>query len=117
MKFDRTYFGLDKDIFLCACYIPPEGSNIYKHNQAKVNPFNIIEDEIMKYKQKGNVLLMGDLNARSGVLDDFVDKDNDDRLEIYSKCSHYQHDTALSKRTNSDVKHNVFASTCAKYYR
>ena len=108
MKFDRTYFGLDKDIFLCACYIPPEGSNIYKQNQAKVNPFNIIEDEIMKYKQKGNVLLMGDLNARSGVLDDFVDKDNDDRLEIYSKCSHYQHDTALSKRTNSDVKHNVF---------
>ena len=27
----------------------------------------------MTYKQKGNVLLLGDLNARYGVLDDFID--------------------------------------------
>ena len=117
MKFDRTYFGLDKDIFLCACYIPPEGSNIYKQYQAKFNRFNIIEDETMKYKQKGNVLLMGDLNARSGVLDDFVDKDNDDRLEIYSKCSHYQNNLInmckilqmriLNGRTIGDIKGNI----------
>ena len=51
-------------IFLCGAYIPPK--NTTKNILAKTDYFGNFEKAILKYKEKGNILILGDLNARTG---------------------------------------------------
>ena len=65
LKLDATFFGFDENVFLCGAYIPPE----YSRNAVsqKTDYFEALEDSITRYSEQGNVLIMGDLNARIGV--------------------------------------------------
>ncbi len=47
---------------MCAAYIPPSESPY--HNE---NSFSILEDEISYFQTQGNILICGDLNARTGT--------------------------------------------------
>ncbi len=73
MKINVTYLSLRQDLYICFCYIKPndEGA-VYDH----------IEPEIMKYSSKGNALLMGDFNSRTGNGQDFIEIDCSDNLPL-----------------------------------
>ena len=64
VKLDAKFFNLNKDLFLCAIYIPPQ----YSENKyaKKTDYYDCLNKSIMKYSQKGNILLAGDLNSRVG---------------------------------------------------
>lgn len=62
-----------EDIYLCFAYFSPENSTYTKRTQLDV--FELIKIEIAHFSQAGKVILMGDLNARSGDGIDF-DPDN-----------------------------------------
>ena len=72
LKLDKVFFGLEKDLFICACYIPPVNSPYYDDNFLK------LETEIPQVSDKGNILLIGDLNARIANRSDFIE--NEDEL-------------------------------------
>lgn len=66
------FFGLEKDLFICACYIPPVNSPYYDDEFLK------LETEISQVSDKRNILLVGDLNARICYRSDFIE--NEDEL-------------------------------------
>jgi endonuclease/exonuclease/phosphatase (EEP) superfamily protein YafD len=48
-------------------YIPPERSSYYDEEI-----FDDLENDIVYFSKKGNVMLLGDFNARTSKLEDFV---------------------------------------------
>ena len=60
-----------------------------KKNSGKFDFFSTLNDEIQKFREKGTVLVQGDLNARTGIETDFVESDKyDDCLGICNFCDH-----------------------------
>ena len=68
-KLDKLFFELNEDIYVCATYFSPDGSAIYSKNGK--SPFEHLEEKVTHFGQYGEVILIGDFNARSD-LDDFI---------------------------------------------
>ncbi len=74
-KLKKEFFGNDRDLFLCCCYIPPEGSSVYKNANSSLYDFDFFDQlncDIVKYRYHGDVYITGDLNSRIGIKADFV---------------------------------------------
>jgi exonuclease III len=75
-KLNKSFFSLEKDLYVCAAYIPPEKSKYLKlRNEQDI--LVQIADDIANYSEQGHVLLMGDLNGRTGVMKDYISDDSD----------------------------------------
>ena len=61
-------------VFLYGAYFPPKSTT--PNILSKTNYFASLENSIFKYKDKGNIVIMGDLNARSGIEDYTLHLDN-----------------------------------------
>ena len=72
LKLDMVFFGIEKDLFICACYIPQVNYPYYDDDFLK------LETEISQVYDKGNIFLIGDLNARIANRSDFIE--NKDEL-------------------------------------
>ena len=68
----KSYFKLKNDVYLCGAYIPP--ANTTTNITTKTDYFGNLEKSILKYKNKGNIIIMGDLNARIGNKDNTLNK-------------------------------------------
>ena len=66
-KLKKDFFNFRHDLYVASIYIPPIDSN-----HAIDEPFSIIESDIASFPPDGNVLLLGDHNARTGGLTDFT---------------------------------------------
>ena len=75
LKINKEAVSTDKDVFMCAAYIPPSESPY--HNESS---FSILEDEISRYQSQGNVLICGDLNARTGTEPDLIHTKGDKHI-------------------------------------
>lgn len=73
LQLTREFFNLEKDIYLCFIYDPP-GNSTYTHSLEE-NILDILEEDITKYAVDGDIILMGDINARTG----------DQETDFYSK--------------------------------
>ena len=61
MKLDKNLFNFRKDLFLCLAYIPPSQS-IYANNMQQ-DLIDLLENDLLLYKTKGDIMICGDLNA------------------------------------------------------
>ena len=77
LKLDKYFFGFQKDLFVCACYIPPANSPYYKDD------FCQLESEISQLSHKGNILVIGDLNARIADKLDYIENE----IDIHDTCT------------------------------
>ena len=59
----------DENLFVGSFYISPEN----KKNKIKL--FDLLNDEVKKIGNKGDIVLQGDFNARTGVKNDFIQPD------------------------------------------
>lgn len=66
---------MEKDIYLCAIYIPPVESPYYYEEI-----FSILLTEITHFQAQGNVLLHGDLNERTGTEHDIEDPQGNNHM-------------------------------------
>ena len=73
MKFDKTVFGLTHDLFVCVVFNPPAQS-LYAQIMGN-DIFKLLKRDIVNYQSRGEILLCGDFNARTGVLSDFIASD------------------------------------------
>ena len=64
-KLLKSFFKLDNDIFVCATYIPPQNTTLRINN--KTDYWENLITSLINYNSKGNILITGDLNARTGV--------------------------------------------------
>ena len=65
---DKSYSGLDKDIYIANLYFSPEHSTCVEED-----PFGILQGDIAGLPNDCYVLLCGDLNARTNVLPNYED--------------------------------------------
>ncbi len=98
LKLDKFFFGMAKDLFLCAVYAPPEGSPYAE------DIFTTLENDVTTLSLNGNTLIMGDLNARTGELKDYIAHDSSSFLPL---PENYREDDCQPRR-NMDKKTNKF---------
>ena len=65
IKISKNITGTDRDLFLCTVYIPPIDSPYYSEET-----FPNLHTQICRFQAQGNVLICGDLNARTGCRPD-----------------------------------------------
>ena len=74
---DRIWIKLQnkqKYIFICFCYMPPQGSTISCN---RTSEWGSLEREIVKFSLDGNLIICGDLNARTGTMCDYIESDSE----------------------------------------
>lgn len=92
LKLDKVYFGLQKDLFICASYIPPVNSPYYDDDFLK------LESEIATLYDKGNILVIGDLNARIANRLDFIENEGELHSTLYDLLpSEYVTDFSMNR--------------------
>ena len=75
LKLDKSLGITDRDLYLCALYIPPVDSPYFDDNI-----FETLSSEITHFQAQGNVILFGDLNARTGIEPDVLDPKGNDHV-------------------------------------
>ena len=70
IELDQTFFSVETNIYACFTYIPPQDSKYYKI--AEMDPFETLESGVRRYSDLGEILVLGDLNARSADRKDFA---------------------------------------------
>lgn len=89
----------DKLIFVAGCYIPHHDSNFYACLDIdRDQPFVDLEEDIAQYKNKGEVIVFGDLNARTKVLQ------HDTQLVDMPHVSRGMDESFMYKRSSNDAK-------------
>ena len=76
LKLEKCAFNVENDIYLCLCYVPPENSSVYKNGNSELYEcdfFDVINDDILYFQNRGDIFLCGDLNARVGECDDCLE--------------------------------------------
>jgi hypothetical protein len=81
LKLDRQILELANTIYVCFCYINP-----YINKDDSELIFTQIENEISQFCNKGEVLICGQFNARTGGLQYFIQNDdmNDNFKRMFS---------------------------------
>lgn len=97
VKLDKEFFSLEDDIYLCAVYSPPPDSAYSKRLDTDI--LEQIEIDTYKYKKCGQVILIGDFNARTGTAPDYIIHDNDNYIPLDEK---YPIDSSLQQRQSQD---------------
>ena len=97
LKLEKTYFGFDRDLFICVVYYPPSGSTYTQ--KLEIDILNKISIDIGNIKSKGDILLCGDFNARTAVNSDFICDDDHQFIPVYHN---YDTDRNMVKRKSKD---------------
>ena len=95
----KEFFNTLAHVFIGAVYISPANSSYTK--KLDYDPFDIIESEIEKYTGQGQIILMGDFNARTSITQDFI---LDDGIQHDTLPQDFIYDTDCSCRYSQDVK-------------
>ena len=103
VKLDKQFFNVESHLYLGAIYIPPKGSTYVKDKQ--ISPFSKLLEEIHQFTAQGNVLIMGDMNARTGILPDFINENGNNHLDL---PVNYQTDGVNKIRQSCDDKINEY---------
>ena len=73
LKLDSNFFGFKNDLYLCVTYLKPHAINT--QNSACLQ----LEKDICRFSKCGQIVLSGDFNARTGIMNDFVINDDIDK--------------------------------------
>lgn len=83
-KISKEMLSTNIDLFVCGVYIPPEKSS-YFDNEI----FDELENDLASFSSKGNTMVLGDFNARTSKLEDFISKDgNNFIIDASENCLH-----------------------------
>lgn len=110
-KVNKDYLKSEKDNYFCITYIPPDGSRLYRNINSTLFEFDFFEQlnvDIRRYSDLGCVFVLGDLNARTGELADYIPSTNlgqyVDLPDDDTECDD------LPPRKNDDKQVNHFGS-------
>ena len=90
-----------EDIYIGAAYIVPENSAA--HAVYDVDLFRQLEEDISFFANKGKVLLMGDLNSRTGTKMILLTLRKIGRIMIYFQPKRHRYDSRWTERLTDSV--------------
>ena len=76
LKLNKNYFRSPKDIYVGVTYLSPANSSYVQRQD--IDLFGLVENEVVKYAALGDIMLMGDFNARTGNGNDYIENDRSD---------------------------------------
>ena len=92
LKLCKSFFNLRNNVFIAFVYNSPINSTYTKKQDADV--LECIEYDLVNYQCEGNVMLLGDFNARTGCLMDYVEGDNS-HVNPIKTCKVISHVTTI----------------------
>ncbi len=96
-------FNLDQDAFVAFVYVPPHNTPyLQKEGLDLSNIFQRLENDIGKYNTIGRVCLLGDFNAYTNTMEDFVNYDSVE--ETFLPLPFDYKEDWVSKRENLDPR-------------
>ena len=74
LKVNRKVFPDNNDMYICCTYISPKSS--CRHTPDDTCKLDILNSDVLKYKniRSGRIVILVDLNCRTGIENDFIDK-------------------------------------------
>ena len=96
----KSFFQLEEDIYVCFIYVPSVNSTFT--NSQENNSFELLENDVCKFKSKGRVVLMGDFNSQTSTSPDFNVTDDDKYTPVPEQYNNDEHKT-LYYRENEDI--------------
>jgi hypothetical protein len=107
VKLKADFFGLDRDVFMCLCYVLPVASARVLFSD--VNIFDRIMNTIAKIQHENDqvvdrdvdYILVGDFNSRTGVEPDYLDE-NDNVCDFVPVPDDYRPDVNNIPRVSRD---------------
>ena len=97
IKINKSNSNPQEDTYIGTYYISP----IHKRNKNKDDLFTVLNEDIYKFKGRGNIFIQGDLNGRIGQNNDFITHDKFD--EIFGITNNYY----LPTRNSEDIVVNT----------
>ena len=105
LKLKTDYFSLTRDIMLSFSYCAPAGSSYLARTQ--FDPFADLEQKLTTVANDGDLIALGDFNARCGTNLDYLN--NEDNHDIPIPDDYYVTDTtATYPRGNQDAVTNKY---------
>ena len=95
-KISKRILNCDTDLYICGTYIPPEKSKYFDQEI-----FEELENDITHFSSKGNLIILGDLNARTAKLADYVSNEGNKHINDIS-----EHSLCPQQRQNFDSSIN-----------
>ena len=80
LKLNKSFFKLQNDVYICFLHIPPKNSSFTQKNW---DGFEVLVNSARKYSSVGDLLVIGDFNARTGRAADFITSDSDADYATY----------------------------------
>ena len=91
-QISKEILSNNTDLFICGTYIPLEKSNYFEEEI-----FEELENDIINFSSQGNVITLGDFNARTNKLEAFVSNEESELILDTSESS-----LCPAKRQNFD---------------
>ena len=82
LKLKKEFFGLFNDVYLCFAYCVPANSSILSCDFMPEDIFEDLTNKLAQCHPYGDIILMGDLNARSETWPDFIIDENNDHIPV-----------------------------------
>ena len=113
LKLKSTFFGWDRDILIACIYFPPDGSSYIHSTNSRTDYFVILQEQLSKYLEECDVILCGDLNARTGGLSEIPEYINGNEGGLTDFCDSLLHSNEtyipdLGKRVTRDKQVNEY---------
>ena len=83
-------------------YISPENSTYSRRSKEDI--LSLVKQDICKFQKDGDIMLLGDMNARTGTLGDFISDDSGQYLPVANDI--YTQDIPLKPRVSQDIHVN-----------
>ena len=90
-------------MYICFLYIPPKNSTFTQKNG---DDFKVLVNSAWKYSSVGDLLVIGDFNARTGRAADFITSDSDADYATY--------DTQYSPDLKCDIRNSEDEIICSR---
>ena len=95
---DKNYFGFTEDLYICLVYFPPNCST-YTHG-LDYDIFECIQKDLIRFQNRGKILLCGDFNARVSNEPDYISNESNQFITVNSD---YLLDQEILSRKNKDT--------------
>ena len=73
IQINKSFTKSSKDIYVCITYLPPENSTFCRSTNE--DPLELLSTQIEEFSSQGNIIIMGDLNARTANKADYIPYD------------------------------------------
>ena len=105
MKLKKGFFNFSKDVVISFTYCSPQNSSYLARTQ--LDPFEDFEQKLSCIDSDSDILVMGDLNARTGTVPDYIEFENNDNIPIPEDI--YETDSQTNiPRGNMDTETNKY---------